>query len=825
MKTFTTKEKRSAPAVRKARSYVHHPMGPVQQAQQAAMRKILQPNEVQAKPDIGENDDKYEQDTSHVADRVTADLPVPAISGIPTDGPGGAPPLQRSENEEPEEELQRQPEEEEEESIQAKLIQRQPDNEEEEEPVQARLIQRKMADMRGIRPSRFGYVGPEAKAQQAEIHRILHSTGAQAKLTIGQPNDKYEQEADRVADQVMRMPDPKLQRQPENKEEEETLQTKPLADQITPLVQRQEEPPDEEEEEPVQAKFKDGEMLQRMCPECEEETAQRQPMKEEEEELQAKSKAGEAPEVTPAISSGIQSLQRGGRPLSGSERSFFEPRFGHDFSHVRVHADTTAAETAKAINARAFTLGNHVVMGSGEYQPTSQFGQRILGHELTHVIQQGEGRTSSKAQYRISIESGLDDGTGDGAKSNVISRTPTNNATTGKKGDEIQERTQDVLNYIKNEAKKRASAPPLINPNSKFYKVLKEKYLKDYLAKPSESEGKKAISKIGRTMEVRKRKGRIEVRPEGGEWRPATGGKEGWEASALKFWNTVNLPKLPKEVSWLPLFNNLNALPAEYHGATDILIKENTDILPYLDVPFLLGEPKDASKDIEADFKEGGKNLSQLMHWATGVKQAGISPEALRELFLLYEVVYMEAWDVFGQDPINDLIAEEQGRLLGDELLKGSEGAIKSEADLVPFLNKSFLQARAWVGSLLKLRVSELDAHILSKKPKGTLKYRQRGAKRKRIWKTTIHQLLSKGLSIESVKKHSLVNSQIEIYTLIYEADQWAKKYGEIKLSPLEKRLAEGSLSKTMDLFAKQIRNEKITKKDRKDARQELVGF
>ena len=61
---------------------------------------------------------------------------------------------------------------------------------------------------------RFGHRGPESKAQQAEIHNILRSTGAQAKLTIGQPNDKYEQEADRIADQVMRMPGPEIRPKP-----------------------------------------------------------------------------------------------------------------------------------------------------------------------------------------------------------------------------------------------------------------------------------------------------------------------------------------------------------------------------------------------------------------------------------------------------------------------------------------------------------------------------------------------------------------------------------------------------------------------------------
>ena len=156
---------------------------------------------------------------------------------------------------------------------------------------------------RRSRPPRFGYLGPEVKAQQAEIHRILRSTGVQAKLTIGQPNDKYEQEADRVADQVMAMPDPKLQRQPDNEEEEETLQTKPLADQITPLVQRQEE-------------------------------------LTEEEVLQTKTKPGETPAVTPSLESRINSLKGGGQPLDPASRTFFEPRFGHDFSHVRIHTDS-----------------------------------------------------------------------------------------------------------------------------------------------------------------------------------------------------------------------------------------------------------------------------------------------------------------------------------------------------------------------------------------------------------------------------------------------------------------------------------------------------
>ncbi len=206
---------------------------------------------------------------------------------------------------------------------------------------------------RKARPYVHYPMGPAQQAQQAEICRILRSTGAQAKLTIGQPNDKYEQEADRVADQVMAMPEPKLQCQPEGEEEEETLQTKPLADQITPLVQRQEEPPEEEEEI-----------------------------------LQGKMRTGGAGEVGSDSTAHISNLRGGGQQLPKSERLFFEARIGHNFSGVRVHADNHAAKAAGSINARAFTAGRDVVFGRGEYAPGTTDGRRLLAHELTHLVQQ-----------------------------------------------------------------------------------------------------------------------------------------------------------------------------------------------------------------------------------------------------------------------------------------------------------------------------------------------------------------------------------------------------------------------------------------------------
>ncbi len=176
----------------------------------------------------------------------------------------------------------------------------------------------------------------------------------QPKLKIGAPNDKYEQEADRVADQVMSMPEPAAQRQPLEEDEEE-IQTKPLAGKITPLIQRQEIPEEGEDEEL----------------------------------LQVKTIGDKTSEVTSQIGSDIQSLQGDGQPLSESERSFFEPRFGTDFSSVRVHTDTRAASVARSVNARAFTLGRDVVFGTGQYLPSNKAGRHLMAHELTHVVQQG----------------------------------------------------------------------------------------------------------------------------------------------------------------------------------------------------------------------------------------------------------------------------------------------------------------------------------------------------------------------------------------------------------------------------------------------------
>jgi hypothetical protein len=176
----------------------------------------------------------------------------------------------------------------------------------------------------------------------------------QAKLKIGAANDKYEQEADRVADRVMRMPEGQL------------------TDAGSNL-----------------SKLSAAHSVQRLCTACNEEL-------DEEVTVQTKAAQGVTPQVTSNVASGIKSLANSGQQLPGSSRHYFESRFRHDFSQVRIHADNKAAHLANSINARAFTLGRDVVFGAGQYQPHSREGQRLIAHELAHTIQQNSATRISR---------------------------------------------------------------------------------------------------------------------------------------------------------------------------------------------------------------------------------------------------------------------------------------------------------------------------------------------------------------------------------------------------------------------------------------------
>lgn len=235
-------------------------------------------------------------------------------------------------------------------------------------------------DLLNASPAAATQAQPINKPITHDISRISFRR-PQAKLTIGQPGDVYEQEADSVAQQVMQRMAlsgnrQSIQRQ-EAPEEEEELQMKPL--EISTL-QRQEAP---EEEEELQMKPLDINTLQRQEAPEEEEELQMSPM------VQRKGQGGMA--ATPDLETSINQARGGGQPLGDNIRKPMEQAFGADFGGVKVHTDSRSDQLNQSIQARAFTTGQDVFFRQGEYNPGSRGGQELLAHELTHVVQQNGG--------------------------------------------------------------------------------------------------------------------------------------------------------------------------------------------------------------------------------------------------------------------------------------------------------------------------------------------------------------------------------------------------------------------------------------------------
>jgi hypothetical protein len=98
-----------------------------------------------------------------------------------------------------------------------------------------------------------------------------------------------------------------------------------------------------------------------------------------------------------------QALRSPGQPLDHSTKDFFESSFGHDFSDVRVHTDSQASESAESVNAVAYTVGQDVVFGAGQYAPETEGGKGLLAHELAHVVQQGAGRGGGGISEKLEV--------------------------------------------------------------------------------------------------------------------------------------------------------------------------------------------------------------------------------------------------------------------------------------------------------------------------------------------------------------------------------------------------------------------------------------
>lgn len=201
----------------------------------------------------------------------------------------------------------------------------------------------------------------------------------QPKLTVGAPNDKYEQEADRVAEQVTRMAVPKALCQAEMSYRMEDLGIQ----QSCPSCSNGDPRAGDTKRIAIMTKALDGGS-------CESAPSGDKGEEEQEEEtsIMPKARSGGLDKPSQLLEQRLLLTRGGGSPLPNETRSFMESRFGHDFSAVRVHTDHRATFMTEKLNAEAFTSGRDVYFREGRYDPLSLSGKRLLAHELTHVVQQ-----------------------------------------------------------------------------------------------------------------------------------------------------------------------------------------------------------------------------------------------------------------------------------------------------------------------------------------------------------------------------------------------------------------------------------------------------
>jgi hypothetical protein len=211
-------------------------------------------------------------------------------------------------------------------------------------------------------------------------------------LTLSRPSDPAEVEADAVAAQVVAMPNAQLATAAAA-----IGQVGANIHPVTPAVRRK-------------------------CA-CQDSGASCDSCKEQQGEVQ---RAADGPRAAAAPAAVDSVLRSGGRPLDAATRSFMEPRFGHDFSDVRLHLGGAAEQSATDLDARAYTVGRHIVFGRGHYKPSTNTGRHLLAHELTHVVQQqaAGAPTNGAAYVARSVDETRVDTHGDQAQGGGGTTTP-----------------------------------------------------------------------------------------------------------------------------------------------------------------------------------------------------------------------------------------------------------------------------------------------------------------------------------------------------------------------------------------------------------------
>ena len=266
-------------------------------------------------------------------------------------------------------------------------------------------------------------------------HSAAHQPLIQTKMKIGQPGDKYERQADAVADQVVsgRAPSGMIQKM---QEDGEGMQMQPMEEEEE-MMQMQPIKEEEEEIMPRNPAGMESGAIQTKCAECEkEETLQKKPAIQ-------KSANGQA-QASPAIAKKISASRGSGQSLPKNVNSEMSNKMGADFSNVNIHTDDTAVQMSRDLGANAFTVGNDIYFNKGKYNPESSEGKHLLAHELTHTVQQGASDNMIQADFAIEPPN-------PGAEANELSETEIQDAIRynelklGRGGADLIRLVRDVL--------------------------------------------------------------------------------------------------------------------------------------------------------------------------------------------------------------------------------------------------------------------------------------------------------------------------------------------------------------------------------------------
>jgi predicted secreted Zn-dependent protease len=462
----------------------------------------------------------------------------------------------------------------------------------------------------------------------------------QAKLTIGEPGDKYEQEADSMAAQVMQMPEPGLA----NSNTTNSVQTRSI------------------------------QPIQRACTECQEEKKEESKPEEDGDQIQAKEEYGQTPELTsiqrkvnsaedPESNSNLESQlngsKGGGSPLPDEVRGFMEPRFGSDFSGVRVHTGSDAVQMNGALNAQAFAHGSDIYFGAGK----SPGNNELTAHELTHVVQQ-TGQIQSQAAP------------GAPAPANGTTNFTPNNTTREVHGATLSQVYDSMTNSGTHEA---ASVQPALKPQPQY---------------ELDAKGEKVIKAVVTVIETKEMPSWAELGqqcpPIKNEWNRFYGALDKHEDKHVeidrKHFTDVHkkLVGKPQEAAWKKMDDVIEAADLEnqaYDTRTKHGLNEGTIINSAVQcgIEKVSTEPGDAGLTSDTAVPESTE------------------PEMMAKRRGLTDIIQPSQNIIPNSSKLNQVVQQYSGVDIGDiEVLTSSTGWIQRDPNLDSSVPSATLQTHSW---------------------------------------------------------------------------------------------------------------------------------